>query len=29
MTKKIKKVNTDTLVETYGHTFKPIKKLQK
>lgn len=28
-TKKIKKVSTDTLVETYGETFKPISKLKK
>lgn len=27
-TKKIKKVSTDTLVETYGGTFKPISKLK-
>ena len=26
-TKKIRKVETETLVETYGHTFKPISKL--
>ncbi len=27
-TKKIKKISTDTLVETYGNTFKPICKLK-
>lgn len=27
-TKKIKKIKTDTLVETYGDTFKPISKLK-
>lgn len=26
--KKIRKVDTETLVDSYGHTFKPIKKLQ-
>ncbi len=28
-TKKIRKVSTETLVETYGETFKPIEKLKK
>ncbi|MEL7031599.1 MAG: hypothetical protein AAGK80_04935 [Pseudomonadota bacterium] len=28
MTKKIRKVSTESLVETYGETFKPIKKLK-
>lgn len=27
-TKKIKKIHTDTLIETYGETFKPISKLK-
>ena len=26
-TKKIKKISTDSLIESYGHTFKPISKL--
>ncbi len=28
-TKKIKKIKTETLIETYGNTFKPIAKLKK
>lgn len=28
-TKKIKKIETETLIETYGNTFKPIAKLKK
>ena len=28
-TKKIKKVDTETLIERYGHTFKPITRLQR
>ena len=28
-TKKIRKVNSEALIETYGHTFKPITKLHR
>ncbi len=28
-TKKIKKINSETLIEDYGHTFKPISKLNR